>query len=491
MRTSESTKTDTTTPATTPVVVHRLYPMTIDGRKIRTDRQIDVINPATGAVFASAARADKAVLDAAVAAAQRAFSPWSAMPLPGRAALMHKLADSLQKHADEFARLIVMEQGKPLAEAQKEALAGIALLRYMADHVDYAPVVLKSDGETRIVEHRRPLGVVAAITPWNEPLKLLIIKLAPALFAGNTVVAKPAATTPLSTCLLGEIWNEILPPGVLNVICDDNDLGDALASHPGVKKIGFTGSTATGMKVMASASGTLKRLTLELGGNDPALVLDDVDPIETARRVFTAAMSNAGQVCLAAKRIFVPVSMYDVFCNELARLADATIVGDGLDPATTMGPIQNAAQYHKALEYLDDARTSGTIIAGGSSLPGPGYFIRPTIVRDIPDSARLVREEQFCPVLPVLSYGNLDEAIERANATEFGLSATVWGRDLARAFDVAMRIEAGTVWINEHRVFDFGATARGAKLSGFGGEFGPEGYNSYTQGYVVYQRGLS
>jgi acyl-CoA reductase-like NAD-dependent aldehyde dehydrogenase len=180
--------------------------------------------------------------------------------------------------------------------------------------------------------------------------------------------------------------------------------------------------------------------------------------------------------------------MYDVVCDELARLADAIIVGDGLDPATTMGPIQNASQYHKALGYLEDARASGTIIAGGEPVPGPGYFIRPTIVRDILDSARLVREEQFCPVLPVLSYDDLDDAIERANATDYGLGATVWGRDLERAFDVAMRIEAGTVWINEHMVFDFSVTARGAKLSGFGGELGPEGFNSYTQGYVVNQR---
>jgi acyl-CoA reductase-like NAD-dependent aldehyde dehydrogenase len=467
------------------------YTMMIDGQKVRTGREIEVINPATGEVFATAARADKAVLDAAVAAAQRASPAWSAIPLPERAALMHKLADSLQDHADEFARLIVMEQGKPLAEARTEAPTGVGLLRYMADHVDYAPVVLKSDGDRKIVEHRRPLGVVAAITPWNVPLKLLLVKLVPALFAGNTVVAKPAATTPLSTCLLAEIWNEILPPGVFNVICDDNDLGDALSSHPGIAKIGFTGSTATGMKVMASAAGTLKRLTLELGGNDPALVLDDVDPIEMARRVFTAAMANAGQICLATKRIFVHARMYDVFCKELAGLADATIVGDGLDPATTMGPIQNAAQYHRALGYLDDARTSGTIIAGGVPVPGPGYFIRPTIVRDIPDSARLVREEQFCPVLPVLSYENLDNAIERANATEYGLGATVWGRDLERAFDVAMRIEAGTVWINEHMVIDPGVTARGAKLSGFGGELGPEGFDAYTQGYVVYQRSPS
>jgi acyl-CoA reductase-like NAD-dependent aldehyde dehydrogenase len=400
---------------------------------------------------------------------------------------MHKLADSLQDHADELGRLIVMEQGMPLAEARAEAPMGIAMIRYMAGKVKYAPVILKSDGGMKIVEHRRPLGVVAAITPWNVPLGLLLVKIIPALFAGNTVVAKPAPTTPLSTCFLGEIWNEILPPGVFNVICDDGDLGDALTSHCGIAKIGFTGSTATGKKVMASAAGTLKRITLELGGNDPALVLDDCDPIETARRVFSAAMSNAGQICLAAKRIFVPASLYDAFCGEMARLADATVVGDGLDPATTMGPIQNAAQFQKALGYLEDARKSGKIIAGGKPVPGPGYFIRPTIVRDIPDSARLVREEQFCPVLPVLSYDDLDDAIKRANATEYGLGATVWGRDLKRAFEVAMRIEAGNVWVNDHMAFDFGVTARGAKFSGLGGEFGEEGFNAYTQAYVVYQ----
>jgi acyl-CoA reductase-like NAD-dependent aldehyde dehydrogenase len=465
--------------------------MIIGGRKVLTRREIEVINPATGEVFASAARADQAVLDAAVAAAKTAFPAWAATPLSDRAVVMLRLADSLQEHAGALARLIVMEQGMPLAEAEAEPKMGIALLRYMAEKVKYAPVVLKSNGDTRTVEHRRPLGVVAAIAPWNVPLGLLLVKIIPAMFAGNTVVAKPAPTTPLSTCLLADIWNEILPPGVFNVICDARDLGDALTSHPGIAKIGFTGSTATGKKVMGSAAGTLKRLTLELGGNDPALVLDDLDPIEAARRLFPVAMGNAGQICLAAKRIFVPTRLYDAFCNEMARLADATIVGDGLDPKTTMGPIQNAAQYHKALDYLDDARASGTIIAGGEPIPGPGYFIRPTIVRDIPDSARLVREEQFCPVLPVLSYDDLDDAIERANSTEYGLGATVWGRDLGRAFDVAMRIEAGAVWINEHMAFDFGVTARGAKSSGLGGEFGEEGFDAYTQAYVVYQTAWS
>jgi acyl-CoA reductase-like NAD-dependent aldehyde dehydrogenase len=461
--------------------------MTIDGEQVRTTREIRVINPATGEVFATASRADATTVDAAVAAAARAFPGWAATPLAERADVMRKLAHGLEAHAEEITRLLVLEQGKPLAEARREVPRGVAMLRHLADHVSYDPIVLVSEGSRRIVEHRRPLGVVAAITPWNVPVGMLVLKAAPALFAGNTVVAKPAATTPLTTCLIGEIWNEILGPGVFNVICDDNDLGGALTSHPGVAKIGFTGSTATGMKVMGAAAATLKRLTLELGGNDAALVLDDVDPVEAARRVYPAAMANAGQICLAAKRVFVPARMYDAFCDELARLANATVVGNGLDPATTMGPIQNAAQFKKAQGYLDDAKESGKIVAGGSALDGPGYFIRPTIVRDIPDTARLVREEQFCPVLPVLSYDDLDDAIARANATEYGLGGTVWGRDLDRAYRVAARIDSGTVWVNQHMALDFNVTARGAKHSGFGGELGSEGFNAYTQAYVVYQ----
>jgi len=463
--------------------------MIIDGEEVQTSREIRVINPATGEVFATAARADAETVAAAVAAAGRAFPAWAATPLAERADLMRKLAGALEAHAEEITRLLVLEQGKPLAEARHEVPMGVAILRHMADHVTYDPVVLAAEGSRRIVEHRRPLGVVAAITPWNVPVGLLLIKVAPALFAGNTVVAKPAPTTPLTTCLIGKLWKEILPPGVFNVICDENDLGGTLTSHPGVAKIGFTGSTATGTKVMSSAAATLKRLTLELGGNDAAIVLDDVDPVEAARRVYPVAMANAGQICLAAKRIFVPAKMYHVFCDELAQLAEATVLGDGLDPATTMGPIQNAAQFKKALGYLEDAKESGKIIAGGSALKRPGYFIRPTIVMDIPDNARLVREEQFCPVLPVLSYDNLDAAIARANASEYGLGGTVWGRDLDRAFRVAARMDTGTVWVNQHMHFDFNVTARGAKQSGLGGELGSEGFNSYTQGYVVYQTG--
>jgi acyl-CoA reductase-like NAD-dependent aldehyde dehydrogenase len=329
------------------------------------------------------------------------------------------------------------------------------------------------------------LGLVAAIMPWNFPVSLLFVKLAPALLAGDTVVAKPAPTTPLTTCLIGEIFAEVLPPGVLNIICDDNDLGDALTSHPDVANVSFTGSTTTGKKVMASGAATLKRLTLELGGNDPAIVLDDVDPAEAAARVFAAAMMNSGQVCLAAKRVYVPRSIYDEFCDELAALASGSVVGDGLDPATTIGPIQNRAQFEKAKGYLAEAHSRGRVIAGGAPVERPGYFIAPTIVRDIADDSRLVTEEQFSPILPVLSYDDIDDAIARANATPYGLGATVWGRDTERASQVAMGINSGTVWVNQHLAIDFRVTNRGAKESGIGGAFGQEGFRAYTQSLVV------
>jgi acyl-CoA reductase-like NAD-dependent aldehyde dehydrogenase len=463
------------------------YGMIINGRKVTTGSVVEVINPATGSVFASVATADRRTLDEAVASARAAFPAWASTPYPERVATMRKIADVLTDRSDEIGRILTTEQGKPLADAVGEVVHGALLAQYLADNVSFDPVVYPSNTGRHIVEHRKPLGVVAAITPWNFPLTLLWIKILPALIAGNTVIVKPASTTPLSSVRMVELLNEILPPGVLNVICGDHDLAGELTSHPGIDKIAFTGSTATGSKVMASAAATIKRITLELGGNDPAIVLDDVDVADAAGRVYAAATMCTGQVCLAAKRTFVPSRLYDEFCDELVRHAKAEVVGDGFDAATTMGPIQNAAQYAKTLSYLEDAHQSGTVIAGGAAIDGPGYFVAPTIVRDIPDSARLVREEQFCPVVPVLSYDDLDDVVARANDTEYGLGATVWGRDLDRAFDVAMRIESGMVWVNQHMDFDFGVTARGAKRSGLGGELGKEGFDAFTQAYVVDQ----
>lgn len=461
------------------------FKLLIDGRGVDgAAGTMAVLNPATAAPFAHSPVADAAQLEAAVAAAGAAFPGWAARALAERAAAVEALAAALLERKEEFARLLTMEQGKPLAQAEGEVLASVDTLRGFAA-MTLEPRILRDTPAQKIVEYRVPLGVVAAITPWNYPLVLLMNKLGPALLAGCTVVAKPAPTTPLTTLLFAEMAAAILPAGVLNVICDRNDLGSALTTHPGIAKVAFTGSTATGRKVMAAAAGTVKRVTLELGGNDAALVLDDADIEKTARAVFDGAMINAGQVCLAVKRAYVPAALYDAFCEALARLARSTVVGEGDRPGTQMGPLQNAAQYEKVKAYLADAHASGTVIAGGEALDRPGYFIAPTIVRDIAPDARVVREEQFGPILPVLAYDRLETALAQINDSDYGLGGTVWGADTERAAAIAARIESGTVWVNQHLAMEAGIPSRGAKQSGLGGELGVEGLHEYTQPRIV------
>ena len=462
----------------------REFRLLINGRLVPGVARLDVINPATEEVLAQAPRADRAQLDEAIAAAKAAFPAWSAKPVRERGALLAELADALEARRDEFARLLTLEQGKPLSEADWEMGFAVDVMRHYAT-LDLPDQVLKEDATRKIVRQHRPLGVVAAIVPWNFPMILLVIKVAPALLAGDTLVAKPAPTTPLTTLRFGEICGEVLPAGVINVIVDQNDLGDALSSHADVAKVAFTGSTATGKKVMASAAGTLKRLTLELGGNDAAIVLDDVDPVEVAPRLFTAAMMNAGQLCLGAKRIYVHESQYDQVCEELGRLAREVVVDDGLKQGTQMGPLQNKAQFEKVKGFLEDAKCNGKIVAGGELLGRKGYFIQPTIVRDIPEEARLVREEQFGPLVPVLRYCDVDDAIARANDSNYGLAGTVWAKDLERAFRVAARMETGTVWINTFLDVSPEISFGGAKQSGIGAELGREGLEAFTQVRII------
>jgi acyl-CoA reductase-like NAD-dependent aldehyde dehydrogenase len=314
---------------------------------------------------------------------------------------------------------------------------------------------------------------------------LMAVKIAPALITGNVVIAKPAPTTPLTTLLLGEVAARILPPGVLQTIVDENDLGPILSSHPDIAYVNFTGSTATGKKVLAAAADTLKRFTLELGGNDVAIVLDDVDVAEVAPKIFASAMINAGQVCLATKRVYAPESLYDSLCDALGKLASETIVGDGLEQGTQMGPIQNRQQYDKVRAYLDDARKDGTIVAGGNAIEREGYFIEPTIVRDIDADSRLVREEQFGPVLPILSYSNVDEAIAQANDSEYGLGGSVWSKDAERGAEVALKIDSGTVWVNRHLVLPYDVPFGGAKQSGIGRQHAVDSLHEVTQLKIV------
>lgn len=462
----------------------RPFKLLIGGQLVDGATTMEVINPATGQVLVQCPRASAAQAHQAIAAAKAAFPAWSSKSWSERRALVLTLADAIDAAADELSPLLTQEQGKPRFGADFEVHESARILRTFAG-MELTDKVLHEDAQGRAIETRAPLGVVAAITPWNFPIILLMNKLGPGLMTGNTFVLKPAPTTPLTTLRLGEICARLLPPGVVNTITDQNDLGPLLTQHSDVAKVAFTGSTATGRKVMASGAETLKRLTLELGGNDAAIVLEDADPIATAQKIFNGAMFNSGQICAAIKRVYVADSLYDAVCGELARLARESVVGDGMDPATTVGPIQNKMQFEKVKGYLEDAKARGKIIAGGAPLDRPGYFIPPTIVRDIPDDARLVREEQFGPVLPVMRFRDLEDALARANDSEYGLCGSVWSGNTARACDVARRLNSGTVWVNKTLEINPSYPFRGAKQSGIGAELGHAGLEEYTQAKVI------
>jgi acyl-CoA reductase-like NAD-dependent aldehyde dehydrogenase len=460
------------------------FKLLIDGQMIDGDQTMAVINPATEEPVAQCARASKAQLDQAVAAAKRAFPAWSATPIDERRKVLVAIADAIQANLAELARILTQEQGKPLQDATGEVFGASAFFRYFAS-LDLPTKVIEDSDARRIELRRKPLGVVGAIIPWNFPLILLAFKLPAALLAGNTVIVKPAPTTPLATLKLAELIKDLVPPGVVNVIADQNDLGGELTRHPDVRKISFTGSTETGKKVMASASEALKRISLELGGNDAGIVLGDVDPKDVAPKIYGAAFQNAGQVCIAMKRVYADEKIYDALCDELARLAKEAVVGDGLEQGTQMGPLQNKAQFEKVLGFIEDGRKHGKIIAGGERLRDKGYFIAPTIVRDITDGTKLVDEEQFGPVLPVIKVKDPEDALRRANASLYGLGGSVWGKDLDKAIDLAGRLEAGTVWVNKHADLAPNVPFGGAKLSGLGTELGEEGLAEFTQQQVI------
>ncbi len=460
------------------------YNLLINGEMVAGTSTMPVLNPATEEVLTDCPRSSEEQLNQAVQAAKNAFSSWSQTQIQERKEIVLKIADIVEANAQELAQILTEEQGKPIGDATGEVYGMAAFCRYFAS-LDL-PVKLIEDSDGRKVEaHRTPLGVVGAIVPWNFPLILLAFKLPPALIAGNTIVIKPAPTTPLSTLRVAELIKDVAPPGVINVITDLNDLGAALTAHPDVRKISFTGSTATGAKVMAGAAGLLKRITLELGGNDAGIVLNDVDPKEAAPKLFNSAFQNTGQVCIAMKRLYVHEDIYDEMCDELATLANETVIGNGLEQGTKLGPLNNKMQFDKVKELIEDAKTDGNVIAGGEVPDQPGYFIRPTIVRDIEEGSRLVDEEQFGPVLPVMKFSDEKDAVERANATQWGLGGSVWSSDLDKAYALAEKMEAGTIWINKHSELDPTIPFGGSNQSGLGKELGAEGLEEFTQLKII------
>ncbi len=472
---------------------------TIDQKKLLIDNEwrdadgrktMDVVNPATEEVIASVAAAGKSDVDAAVAAARAAFNgPWGKMSARERGRLVSRLADRLMEKADDVARLETLHNGKPIFESRQiEIPLAAECLEYYAGWAD------KVMGETIPVRGnfltytlREPLGVVAAIVPWNFPLLLATWKVAPALATGNTVILKPASQTPLTAIALGEIAVEVgLPPGVLNVITGPgSSVGQAIVEHPGIDKIAFTGDTSTGKGIMRAAADTLKKITLELGGKSPNIVLPDADIDAALRGATTGIFYGKGEVCAAGSRLLVAKEIKDEFMTKLAARTKKMVAGDPLDPKTRYGALASKKQLETVNRYVDVAKTEGaSLVAGGERIDigtGKGYFFAPTVFDNVTPEMTIAREEIFGPVLATIEFADLDEAIARANDTQYGLAAAVWTRDVKKAHYVARRLQAGTVWINTYNVYDTAAPFGGYKASGFGREMSAHALEHYTQ----------
>jgi acyl-CoA reductase-like NAD-dependent aldehyde dehydrogenase len=462
------------------------FTMTIDGQAAPTAGTFDVLNPASNDVYAQAPECSKEQLDAAMESSSKAYRDWKADEGARRDALRQAAAILLGASQD-LAPVLTAEQGKPLSDANLEIFAAGMWLQYYAD-LELPREVIQDDDSAFVEVVRRSLGVVAAITPWNFPITLASWKIAPALLAGNTMVLKPSPVTPLTTLKVGELLRDVFPPGVLNVVSGGDGLGAQMTSHPVPRKISFTGSVATGKKVASAAAPDLKRVTLELGGNDPAILLDDVNAAEVADREYRYAFANNGQICSAIKRVYVPERIYDDVVEALATHARSAKVGDGADPDTQLGPINNRPQFDRVSELVADAIKGGArAAAGGKAVDGPGNFFEPTILADLSDGTRIVDEEQFGPALPVIPYRDVEDALERANATHFGLSGSVWSADADRAAEIAERLECGTAWVNTHLALAPHQPFGGAKWSGLGVENGSWGLYGFTELQVLHR----
>lgn len=467
------------------------YALTIDGQRVFSADMAQAINPATEQPICTFPLASREQLESAVSAARKAFTSWSTTKVIERQQMVSKLGDVIERNQEAFIQLLITEQGKGRAAAEWEIGGSVYWCREIAKQ-SLQDEVVSRDGDNEIVTRYTPIGVIGAITPWNFPLLLAVWKVAPALVAGNTMVLKPSPYTPLCTLWFGELAQTVLPPGVLNVLSAGNELGQWMAEHPAIGKISFTGSTATGRQVMRSASANLKRLTLELGGNDPAIVLPDVDPKAIAKDLFWASFANSAQFCVACKRLYVHEAVYDDVARELVAYAKTVKMGNGREAGVELGPLQNKMQYDKVSQLLADSRDAGlNFLMGGTPTEQPGYFIPVTLIDNPPEDARCVVEEAFGPVLPLLKYRDIEDVIARANDTPYGLAASVWGRDLAEAKRVAHRIEAGTVWINQVHVFAPNIAFGGHKQSGVGIENSLHGLSEYANMQTVMHKALA
>jgi len=462
--------------------------MTIGGRAVPGAASFDVRNPSTGQVIGTAPNGSRADLDTAVAAAHAAFESWSQKSDAELAEACLAVTNKINAHAEELAVLITQEQGKPLnGMGSRFEMGGAGAWAGYTAGLSLPVRVLQDNEQGRIELHRKPVGVVGSITPWNYPVLIAVWHLLPALRTGNTVVIKPSPNTPLATLRMVELLNEVLPAGVLNsVSCDDktSNLGAEMSAHPTIRKIVFTGSCATGKRVMQSASHTMKRLTLELGGNDAGIVLPDADPKAIAEGLFWGGFINNGQTCAAMKRLYVHDSIHDDVCEHLVAYARKVRMGDGMDEQSMLGPVQNRAQFDIVSRLVSDAKKKGEVLLGGEA--GDGLFFPATIVAGLKNGDSLVDTEQFGPALPVIRYSVVDEAIRCANDSENGLGGSVWSSDVEHAKRIASRMECGSVWINKHGAIQPNAPFGGVKNSGLGVEFTEDGLKEYTDAQVVY-----
>lgn len=464
------------------------YSMIIGGKPVAAKSTFPVTNPSTGEIVGHAPNATAADLDVAVAVAEKAFISWSQTSDEERANACLAIAGKMEEHAEELARLITQEQGKPLnGVGSRFEMGGVQGWAGYTSSLSIPSKVLQDDNEGHVEMFRKPLGVVGSITPWNWPVLIATWHILPAIRSGNTVISKPSPHTPLSTLKMVELMNEVLPAGVVNCIsCDDEsfNIGAAMSAHPDIRKIIFTGSIATGSKVMMSAAETMKRLTLELGGNDAGIVLPDVDPKQIAEGLFWGAFINMGQTCASMKRLYVHEDVYDQVCEALTEYTKNIPMGDGMDENSILGPVSNQMQFDKVKRLVDAGKKEGRVLLGGEA--GVGLFFNPTIIADLTNESPLVKEEQFGPALPIIKFSNIEEAIAQANDSENGLGGSVWSKDIAKAKEIASRMECGSVWINSHGMIKPNAPFGGTKKSGFGVEFGQEGIEEYTDIQVIH-----
>lgn len=463
------------------------YQPMIGGELCTTQEQMTIRNPATQAIIGYAGISSATDVDQAIASAKTAQPVWAVLSHDERKQYLLKAADVLTEHSEYLAQWITKEQGKPLngPGSRFEMQACVGWTQVPAS-LDLLPETIFEDDTRRDELHYQPLGVVGAIAPWNWPLMIAIWQIMPALRMGNTVVIKPSEYTPIGTLEMVRLLNTVLPKGVLNIVNGDGSVGAQIVKHPDIAKIMFTGSTTTGQRIIEASAGNLARLTLELGGNDAAIVLPDADIEAIVGDLFWGAFLNVGQTCACAKRLYVHADIYEDVIQALKQVADNTPMGDGSEAGIVLGPLQNAMQYEKVMELVEDAKAHGTrIVCGGQASEGEGYFYPITLVADIKDGSRLVDEEQFGPVLPIIKYHDIDEAISHANGLAVGLGASVWSSDTQQAAEIASRLQAGTVWINQHGAIHPMVPFGGAKASGYGVEFGLEGLKAVTQPQVI------